>query len=466
MPAENGFHAIIIGVGQSGDPLARALASAGRSVALIERAYVGGTCINYGCTPTKTMIGSAEAAYSAARAPELGVDVDGIRVRMDRVRARKRHIVESWRQGLQKKLEDADNLSLLFGEARFADPNTVVVDDRYGGSRTLSAETIVINTGCRPAIPAVDGLESVPLLDSTSVMELDTAPGHLAIIGGGYVACEFAQMFRRFGSRVTIVQRGNHLLDREDDEISTELERIFSQDGIDVILGATVKRASTTAGNIEIAVESGEGARTLQASHLLAATGRVPNVEALDLKAAGIRTDDRGFIAVNDRLETSRPNIFAMGDVKGGPAFTHISYDDYRVLKKRLIDGDLTSSIAGRPTPYTVFTDPQLGRIGMTESEARAAGKKIGVARLPMSSVARAVESGNDRGLMKAVVDVADGQILGCAVLGSQGGEIMAMIQIAMMGSVPYSRLRDGIFAHPTLAESLNNLFATVEAAK
>ena len=293
-------------------------------------------------------------------------------------------------------------------------------------------------------------------------MELDAVPEHLLVLGGGYIALEFAQMFRRFGSQVTIVQRSGQLLGREDKDVADEVLKILTEDGLDILLDAEALRVEGDESGVRLTVKTGGAERVLSGSHLLVATGRKPNTDALDAGAAGLKLDARGNVVVNDRLETSVAGVYAMGDVKGGPAFTHISYDDFRILKANLLEG-AGRLVSDRPTPYTVFIDPQLGRIGLSETEAKARGRKYKLAKMPMSSVARALETDESRGFMKALVDGDTGQILGAAVLGLEGGEIMGALQIAMMGHVPYMALRDGVFAHPTLMESLNNLFLTLD---
>jgi pyruvate/2-oxoglutarate dehydrogenase complex dihydrolipoamide dehydrogenase (E3) component len=460
---EERYDAIVIGSGQGGNPLSLALAAAGKHIALIERKHVGGTCINEGCTPTKTMVASGRVAYLARRAADYGVQTGPIHIDLRKVRQRKRDIVESFRSGSQSRIEKTPNLELIFGEASFTGPKALLVRMRDGGSRILSAQNIFINTGTRASRPDLPGLELVPALDNDSVMELDTLPDHLLILGGGYIGLEFGQLFRRFGSRVTIVQSAQQLLGREDADVAGEVAQILRQDGIDVLLDAKATRVEQSNGNIQLEVTTREGSTTLVGSHLLCATGRVPNSDGLNLAAAGIQTDARGFIRVDERLETTCAGTFALGDVKGGPAFTHISYDDFRILRKNLIDRG-TASTKGRLVPYVLFIDPQLGRIGMSETEARAERRNILVARMPMSSVARALETDEARGFIKAIVDADDGQILGAAVLGIEGGEIMSAIEIAMMGKLPYTALRDGVFAHPTLAELLNNLFTGLKA--
>jgi pyruvate/2-oxoglutarate dehydrogenase complex dihydrolipoamide dehydrogenase (E3) component len=458
MGAPEHYQAIVIGSGQGGTPLCRALAEAGHRTALVERSHIGGTCINEGCTPTKTMVASGRVTYLARRGKDYGVQTGEIRIDMQRVRQRKRAIVDSFRNGSQARLEKTANLDLIFGEASFTGPKTLSVRMRDGAERILSAERIFINAGARASVPEIDGLRDVPFLDSTSIMELDSVPEHLLVLGGGYVGLEFGQLFRRFGSRVTIVQSGAQLLSGEDADVAAEVLAILKQDGMEVLLNSRAAGVIKSGEQIQLTVGAGKEAHGLQGSHLLAATGRRPNTDTLNVRAAGIDLDDRGFIKVNGKLETNVEGVYALGDIKGGPAFTHISYDDFRILRTNLIEkGNATTE--NRIVPYTVFIDPQLGRVGITESEARARNKKFRVAKMPMSYVARALEVDETRGFMKAVVDSESAQILGAAVLGIEGGEIMAMLELAMMGKLPFTALREGIFAHPTLAESLNNLF-------
>jgi pyruvate/2-oxoglutarate dehydrogenase complex dihydrolipoamide dehydrogenase (E3) component len=452
------YQAIVIGSGQGGTPLCRSLAEAGLRTALVERSHIGGTCINEGCTPTKTMVASGRVAYLARRGKDYGVNAGGIRIDMPRIRQRKREIVDSFRNGSQKRLEKTANLDLIFGEARFTGPKTVSVRMKDGTQRELSSERIFINAGARPSVPKLEGLADTPFLDSTSVMELDAVPEHLLVLGGGYVGLEFGQLFRRLGSRVTVVQSAAQLLVHEDPDVAEEVASILRQDGMVVLLDSKAERVAKAGADIELTIRSPNGSSTLAGSHLLIATGRTPNTDSLNVSAAGIAIDKRGFIKVNEKLETNIPGIYALGDIKGDPAFTHISYDDFRILRTNLIEKG-RATIENRMVPYTLFIDPQLGRIGMTESEARAQNRKYRVAKMPMNYVARALEVDETRGFMKAIVDSDSDQILGAAVLGIEGGEIMAMLQLAMMGRLPFTALREGIFAHPTLAESLNNLF-------
>ena len=463
MTAPEQYDALVIGSGQAGSPLSSALAGAGLKTALVERRYVGGTCVNDGCAPTKTMVASARVAYLARRAADYGVDTGPITVDMARVWQRKQDIVESFRAGSQNRLENADGLDLLMGEARFTGHKRITISLNGGGTRHLTADKIFINTGARPRIPSLPGLDGVAYLDSTSIMDLDQVPEHLLVLGGGYIGLEFGQMFRRFGSQVTIVQRRGQVLAREDPDVAEGIAEILRGDGIELLLETQSLRTRETAdGQIALDVRSPEGEHTIVASHLLVAAGRVPNTDSLDLVATGLGTDKRGFIAVNDRLETDVRGIYALGDVNGGPAFTHVSYDDFRVVRANLLeDGEATT--AGRPLPYVVFIDPQLGRVGLSEKDAKAQGLNYRVAKIPMTWVARGLEMDETRGFMKAIVDADSNQILGAAILGVEGGEVMAILQMAMMGGVPYTVLRDAVFAHPTLSESLNTLFTAMD---
>ncbi|MDQ4106369.1 MAG: mercuric reductase [Actinomycetota bacterium] len=456
------YDAAIIGTGQGGKPLAAALAGAGYETAIIERGDVGGSCINEGCTPTKTMVASARVAYLARRAADYGVETGPVNVNLKAVRQRKRDIVERFSGGSEKRLRNTENLDLLMGEARFTGPRELEVDLNGAGSLRLTADRVFINTGTRPSVPPIEALEAIPFLDNRSVMELDKVPDHLLVLGGGYVGLEFGQMFRRFGSEVTIVQRGPQLLPREDEDVAEGVADVLREDGIEVLLG-TMASGVTRSGNGEVRLKvlAPKGERTLEGSHLLVASGRVPNTDQLNLKAAGIKTDEKGFVMVDEWLETSMPGVWAMGDVKGGPAFTHISYDDFRVIRANLLDG-AEDSVEGRPVSYTVYIDPQLGRVGLSAKEARERGLNFKIAKMPMKHVARALETDESRGLMKVLVEAENDRILGAAILGIEGGELMSMVHLAMLGDMPFTVLRDAPFAHPTLAESFNNLFATI----
>jgi pyruvate/2-oxoglutarate dehydrogenase complex dihydrolipoamide dehydrogenase (E3) component len=458
------YDVLILGSGQAGNPLSSDFVKAGRRVALIERAEVAGTCINFGCTPTKTMVASAQRAWQVRHAGELGIEVDAMRVNMEQVRARKRKIVEQFRTSSEKRFASGQP-ELVRGEARFVGPKEIAVALKSGGERRLAAETIVINTGGIPTVPKIAGLERVPHLDNVSLMELDAVPEHLLILGGGYEAVEFGQMFRRFGSAVTLIQHGKHLLDREDVDISEAVEAILRDDGLTIRTGANAIRVEGKAGAVTVHLEDGT---SIAGTHLFVAVGRSPNTKDLHLGAAGVATDAHGYVKVDEQLCTNVPGIYAVGDVKGGPAFTHVSYDDYRILRDNLIldttlGGKGGRKTTGRITVYVVYMDPQLGRVGLTEAEARKSGRKIKVARMPVTSIARATETGESRGLLKAVVDAETEEILGAAILAPEGGELMSMLELAMMGKLRYSTLENAVFAHPAYAESLNTLWGHFE---
>ncbi len=470
------FDAIIIGSGQAGKPLAGALARASWSVAIIERARVGGTCVIDGCTPTKTMIASARVAHLARRSDDYGVRTGGVEVDMPRVRERKRAVVDLFSEGSRKGLERQEGIELVFGTASFLGPHEILVqrengkgagnppeEVRRGGEpRTLTAPNIFINTGTRTRVPDLPGLEDTPWLDNASVMELASVPEHLLVLGGGFIGLEFGQMFRRFGAGVTLVERSSRLAGREDEDVSEALRGILEDEGIEVHTDTEAVRVAQVATGIRLDVRNSSGERSLHGTHLLLAPGRRPETESLNLEAAGIRRDERGFIRVNERLETSAPGVYALGDVNGGPPFTHVSYDDFRIVRENLL-GEGTADRQERLLPYTLYTDPQLGRVGPTEREARARGLQFRVAKLPMSRVARAIETDETRGFMKALVEEGSGRVLGAAVLGVEGGEVASVLQVAIMAGLPYTRIRDAIFAHPTFAESLNNLFMTLD---
>ena len=461
--ADETYDVIVIGTSQGGRFLPVDLAKAGKKVALVERGHVGGVCVNTGCTPTKTMIASARMAYQARRGAEYGVLTGPVSVDLGVVRERKRAMIAGARENYASHLAQ-DGLELIEGEARFSGPKTLEIALRDGGKREISAPVIVIDTGTRPRPPAIAGAQNVPVLDSTSIMELSEVPEHLIVLGGGYIGLEFGQMFRRFGSEVTIIQTGPRLMMIEDEDVSDEVAAILRDDGITVLTSATPERVEEAGGGLlRLTVGAPDGERQVEGSHLLSAIGRVPNTEALAPAAAGIRLRDNGFIEVDEYLETSVPGVYAMGDVTGPPAFTHSSYDDYRILHANLL-GNEKASARDRIVPYTVFIDPQLGRVGLTERQAREQNRAVRVAKLPMSAVVRALETGETRGFMKAVVDAHSQQILGAAVLGAEGGEIMTIIQVAMLGELPYTAMANAIFTHPLLAEGLNSLFMTLDA--
>ncbi|HET6401800.1 MAG TPA: mercuric reductase [Candidatus Kapabacteria bacterium] len=450
------FDAIIIGSGQAGNPLIHDLAEAGWKVAMIEREHAGGTCINEGCTPTKTLIASSQAAHEVRRAKELGINVGTIEIDFPKIIARKDEIVRSWSESGEKRIEETKNATLVWGEASFVDKNTIRVEGRAGSTdlHDLRAKYIFINTGGRPAPAKFEGANDIGILDSTSVMNLKSLPEHLVIIGGSYVALEFGQFFRRLGSRVTILEMAPEFLKHEDRDMAEAIQKALTDEGIEILLNTKVKSASKHYDQIHL-VTSGA---SVTATHVLYAAGRVPNTEALHLERAGIATDEHGYITVNERLETNVPNIFALGDVNGGPAFTHISYDDYRIVRDNLLHG-ASRTTKSRPVPYTMFIDPQFSRVGLSESDAVKQNIPHRVAKMPMSHVARASETGNKTGLLKAIV-AHDGKILGAAIFGTEGGEILSMIEIAMRGGLTARDLTEMIFVHPNYSEALNILFA------
>jgi pyruvate/2-oxoglutarate dehydrogenase complex dihydrolipoamide dehydrogenase (E3) component len=469
------YSAIVIGSGQAGGPLATAFAKAGHKTALIEEAHIGGTCINEGCTPTKTMVASARVAYLANRGKDYGVEIENpFRMNMETVRKRKRDIVDSFRGGSEARLKRQENLDLYMGKAKFVGKKAIEITlNGSGEKKIIDGETILINAGCRPAPLRIPGADQIDVLNSTTVMELDSVPSHLVVIGGGYVGIEFAQMFRRFGSAVTVVQRSGQLLGREDPDIAEAVKAILIEDGLEILLNTNpISVSKSDSGAISLKVSTGSTTNTLIASHILAAAGRNPNTDSLDVSVPGLSTYGPGFIKTNELLETNVSGIYVLGDIKGGPQFTHISYDDFRVIRHNLLTNPsrVPLGINDRLVPYTVFMDPQLGRIGLTETEARSRHgptssepRNIKVAKMPMAWVARALELDESRGMMKAIVDDDTKQILGFACLGIEGGELMSMVQIAMMGGIGYDRLADAVFAHPCLSESLNNLWGNLE---
>ena len=452
------YDAIVIGSGQAGSPLARKLAGAGWKVAIIERQWVGGTCINTGCTPTKTLIASGHVARLIQRSDEYGIHTRGATIDIEAVVKRKNAVVLASRESSTRRLLETPNLDLIFGSAVFSGPREVTVTREDGSRSALTAEKIFINTGTRAQLPPVPGLDSVNYLTSSTLLDLLEIPEHLVIMGGSYIALEFGQLYRRLGSKVTILESKDQFLPKEDTDIALEIRKILEEEGLTIITGARVVKVSGEGRHISLEMET---SGSVTGSHLLVATGRAPDTMALNPGAAGILLDDHGFITVNDRLETNVPGIYALGDVKGGPQFTHISYNDHLIVYKNLVENG-NESIAGRASIYCLFTDPELGRVGLTEKEAREKGIPIKVAAMPANYIARAEENGETKGLLKAIVHAETKKIIGAAVLTAGGGELMSILQMAMMGEVTYDRIRDAVFAHPTFAESLNNLFARI----
>lgn len=457
------YDAIIIGSGQAGNPLAHKLADRGWSVALIEREHLGGSCINYGCTPTKTMVASARVAHVARRSDDFGVETGDVMVDMKKVVERKNRIVEQWRSGQEDHVDKRPSLDLYRGTGRFVGPHTVAVDEV--DEVELSSEHIFINTGARPRYLNIPGLEDVDVLTNRNIMDLEQVPDHLLVVGGSYIGLEFGQMFRRFGSRVTVIEYGEQIAPREDEDVAQALQEALEAEGIAFHLGARAGSVRPAAEGLALTVDYEDGRSTeIAGTHLLMAVGRVPNTEALNLQAAGVETDERGYVVVNERLETTAPGIWALGDVKGGPAFTHISYEDHLIVYDNLVnDAQPPRTTDGRIVPYALFTDPELGRVGMTEKEARAAGYRLKVGSIPMAWVARAIERDETAGLMKIVIDADTDRILGAAVLGSAGGELVQTLMALMMADAPWTLFEKATFIHPTLTEGFFTLMDNVE---
>jgi pyruvate/2-oxoglutarate dehydrogenase complex dihydrolipoamide dehydrogenase (E3) component len=453
------YDAIIVGSGQGGNPLAYRLADLGWSVALIEQKYLGGTCINVGCTPTKTMVHRAQVAHYARDGARWGVNTTGVTVDLPKIIAQKDEVVLSFRGGHQKRVDDRKNLRLYRGHARFVAPHQLRV-----GEELLESEKIFIDVGARPNIPSIPGLREVPFLTNESIMQLTTVPEHLIILGGGYIGLEFGQMFGRYGSRVTLIHRGSQIVPREDPEIAVELQKALEAEGLQILLNTDTEAVGQKNGAISLSCKLPSGSSEVTGSHLLVATGRVPNTDDLGLDQAGIGTNKDGSIRVNTRLETSVPGVWALGDCKGGPAFTHISYNDFQIIYGNLVEGKNLST-ENRPVPYCVFTDPQLGGVGMTEKEARAKGLKLKIGRCPMTNVARAIERGETAGLMKIVVDTSNDRVLGASILASEGGELVQILGTLMLANQPYTLLKGAVYIHPTLAEGFFSLMEDVKPA-
>jgi len=448
----NRYDAIIIGTGQAGPTLAERLASAGMRVAVIERGRFGGTCVNNGCTPTKTLIASAYVARLAQRAAEYGVEVGPIRVDMARVKARKDAVVDSSRASLEKWLRGLANVSVYEGEARFVGAHTVTV-----GADTLTAERIFINVGARPSVPDLPGVRQVPYLTSESIMDVDFVPEHLVIVGGSYIGLEFGQMYRRFGSRVTIIEMAPRLIGREDPDVSQAIRDILVAEDIAIRVDAMCIALESAPGGVQVRVECTEGPTRETGTHVLLAVGRVPNTDELGLREAGIETDDRGYIKVDDTLNTSVPNVYALGDCNGHGGFTHTAYNDYEIVADNLLSG-AHRKLSDRIPIYGLFTDPPLGRLGRTEAEARRDGFNILIGRMPMTDVSRAREKGETQGLMKVLVDASTKQILGAAILGTGGDEAVQSLVDAMYAHLPCTVVQHGVRIHPTVSELIPTL--------
>lgn len=462
---------IIIGGGKAGKTLAPALVAAGRKTALVERSLtmIGGGCINIACIPTKTMVASAEVAHIVRNSAAYGVKISEPNVDLAAVIQRKRSVVLSAREMNLHNLETALGQNLIIGTARFVDAKTIAVITPEDNTRLLSAERLFINTGTRPLIPPIPGLKETEFLTSESIMELEQLPEHLVVLGSGYIGLEFAQMFRRFGSRVTVIGQSEQILSQQDPDVAIAVQTLLERDGIEFLLKTKVLSVDRVGDAIKLQIQIADQTIELQGSHLLVAVGRAPNSDSLNLAAAGVITNARGFISVNDRLETNIPGIWALGDINGGPQYTHISLDDYRIVKANLIDGSnrsrrerLCRTEGDRLIPSCLFIDPELAQVGLTETAAQQQGYAIRVAKLDASAIPRARTSGQTDGLLKAIVDSETGHIIGCSLLCHAAGEMISTVQMVMQAQMPYTVLRDGVLTHPTMTEGLNLLFSTL----
>lgn len=449
------YDALIIGTGQAGPPLAARLSEAGQRVAIVERGAFGGTCVNTGCIPTKTMVASAHAAHIARRAADFGVTLQGnVRVDMRRVKARKDEVSGASNQHVDASVHK--HASVFRGHAHFVAPRTVEVNDRR-----ISADRVFINVGARPSTRGIEGLDKVPYLTSSRMMGVDYLPRHLVIIGGSYIGLEFAQMFRRFGSEVTILERGARLLSREDEDVSSALADILTREGITLRFGAHSMSVARKYDGIEVSLDASSGEKQVWGSHLLVAAGRIPNTDDLGPDAAGIKTDERGYIVVNDALETSAKDVWALGDCNGRGAFTHTAYNDFEIVADNLLDG-ASRKVTDRIGAYALYIDPPLGRAGMTDDQLRASGRRVLVAKMPMSQVGRAREKGETQGFMKIAVDADSRQILGAAILGVGGDEVIHTVLSHMYAHQPYDTLRHAMHIHPTVSELLPTLLSSL----
>ncbi len=452
------YDAIIIGTGQSGPPLAARLGGAGMRVAIVERKRFGGTCVNNGCVPTKTLVASARAAYMARRGADYGVVIDApVRVDMKKVKARKDAVVSLSNTGVEQWLKNMENGTVYEGHATFEGPRTVRVDDEL-----LEGEKIFINVGARAATPQIPGIEDVPYLNNARMMEVDFLPEHLLILGGGYVGLEFGQMYRRFGSEVTIITRGPRLMTREDEDISQAVREILENEGVNILTNTSDLSVAGKEGEISLRLNADGDATEVTGSHLLVATGRAPNTDDLDLEKAGIEIDRRGFITVDDGLRTNVPGVWAMGDCNGMGAFTHTSYNDFEIVVANLLDGD-PRRVSDRILAYAIYIDPPLARVGMTEREVRATGRRALIGKRPMTRVGRAVERGETRGFMKILVDAESGEILGAALLGIGCDEVVHSIIDVMYAKAPYSVIQRAMHIHPTVTELIPTMLGELE---
>ena len=461
MPQTESYQDLVLGSGAGGKLLAWHLARSGRRVAVVERRYIGGSCPNTNCLPSKNEIWSAKVADLLHHAAQFGIVTGSVAVDMAKVRQRKREMVEGL-IAVHLELYRKSGAELIMGDARFVAAKTLEVRLRDGGgTRVLKGERVFLNVGTRAIIPLTPGLADARPLTHIEALELDRLPAHLIVLGGGYVGLELAQAYRRFGSRVTVVEQGPRLAGREDPDVADAIRQLFSDEGIEVLLSAEALGVEGRSGEgVRLRVRTLQGERLLEGSDILAATGRTPNTAGIGLDTAGVRLDERGYVQVNDRLETRAPDVWALGECAGSPQFTHASVDDFRVIRDNLAGGSRTTR--DRLIPFCLFTDPPLARVGLSETEASRRGVAVRVAKLPMGAVLRTQTTGETRGVMKALVDARTDRILGFTMFGPEAGEVMAAVQTAMLAGLPYTGLRDAILAHPTMAEGLGDLFSEV----
>ena len=456
----NHFDVVIIGGGQAGIPLAFALAKAGKTVALAERKFLGGSCVNFGCTPTKAAIASAKLAHQARRASEYGVHVGKVNVDFSGVLERAKRIALNSRHGHDKSLEHSENPKLLRGHARLEGRGDDLFRVRVG-DQLVSAKQIVLNTGTRSFIPPISGVMDVDIIHAGNWLEMPVLPTHLAVIGGGYIGLEMAQFYRRMGSDVTVLHMGAQIADHEDEDVARAIQQLLEREGIRFEMGVNVKRTEARAGSVRVSFERGGTTHRLDASHVFVATGRTMNTDDLGLETVGVKLSNRGVVEVGDHLETNVPGIYAAGDIRGGPQFTHTAWDDYRILENRIV-GDGTKTTR-RVLPYGLFTDPELGRVGLTEREANDRRLEVKVAKFELKRNGKALEIGEPEGFIKLVVDAKTDRILGASVLASEGAELVHTYVTLMNADAPFTVIRDAVFAHPTLQEAIQSATALVK---
>jgi pyruvate/2-oxoglutarate dehydrogenase complex dihydrolipoamide dehydrogenase (E3) component len=458
------YEILVLGSGAGGKLLAWHLAGSGRRTAVVERKWIGGSCPNINCLPSKNEVWSAKVADLVHHAAKFGLITGSTTIDMARVRQRKRDMVEGL-IATHLDLYKASGAELIMGAGRFVAPKTLEVRLNDGGTRVLTGDRVFLNVGTHATIPSVSGLAAAGPMTNIELLEVDRLPEHLVVLGGGYVGLEFAQAYRRFGSRVTVVEHGPQLLGHEDPDVAEETRRILSNEGIDVVVGAEVLRVEGRSGaGVRLSVRTGGGERTVSGSDILVATGRTPNTAGIGLDVAGVELDPRGYIKVNERLETTAAGVWALGECAGSPQFTHVSEDDFRIVRDNLAGGK--RSTRDRLVPYCLFTDPPLARVGLSEAEARKRGIAVRVAKLPMSNVLRTRTTGEAEGFMKVLVEASGDRILGFTMIGPEAGEVMAAVQTAILGGLPFTMFRDAILAHPTMAEGLNGLFAGIPARR